>query len=44
MDQDRVPANVNPANRADVSPNMWDVLRRVEGSCYQAQEWIRQAV
>ncbi|MCI0780828.1 MAG: bacterial transcriptional activator domain-containing protein [Chloroflexi bacterium] len=44
MDQDRVPANGNPANRGDGGPAMWDVLRRAEGSCYQAQEWIRQAV
>ena len=44
MDQDKVPANVNAANPGDGNPTMSDVLRRVEGSCYQAQEWIRQAV
>ena len=44
MDQDKVSANVNSPMRGDGSPPMWDLLRQAEGSCHQAQEWIRQAV
>ena len=44
MDEDRVSASNDQANRGDGSLPMSDVWRRVEGSCYQAQEWIRQAI
>ena len=44
MDQRRVPPEVTPVTAGDGIPPLTDILRRVEGSCYQAQEWIRQAV